>query len=366
MSKHCKAYSFNKNSQMKDHKNAKTVSKFCSICGLYKPSGFAEDLVVYRPSQFPKTEIFRLNPQTILKEMISKQHKNRCFNTDPNHADFRGQLVKWLIGISDKLDFNKDALHLSISILDSILSVFAIQEDQVKVFTFVSLYMAAKMEEKKHKLPTLDSVIELFEDEFSADEFKYYETVVLVSLNFDLNIITPFKFVSYFCYRGALFNTDFEFKIKPGQVELIKEGFSHFCEVFLKACLMSYETNRYSPLIVGCSVIACARKYLNCKKVWPVILQELTGVDETRLKGCSEILERSGLKHFEDDLDEFFTVFNRRDFNSRGLLCQMNNDCSINEGDKCFDRTKRARFISEDNISTTHEFSPDIRSISFS
>ncbi len=367
MSKHCHTHPFLKYHHMCTPYDVESISAFCTICGLYMPSDRVKGLVAYRPNRFPQNETFRSNPQTILSDMISKQHKSRCFNKDALHVKYRPSLVKWLIGISYKLDFKQDTLHLSISILDAILSVFTVPENHVQMLTFIALYMAAKMEEKKHKLPSLDSVVDLFEGDFSIDEFKHCETVVLSSLAFDLNIVSPIKFVSYFSYRGSLFNNDFEFKIKYEQVETIKEGFSHFCEVFLKASLMSYELVRFSPLIVGCSVIALARKYLSCIQIWPSHLEDLTSVNKNRFQDCLSILEQCALNNFEDELDEFFSVFNRKiPLRNKRRSCSLSDDCSINGSGKGVYGKGRMRFSSEDNISTINEFSPNTRSISFS
>lgn len=341
---------------------------FCALCGLYLPCSSTNRIIkTFRSPLLPATEVMSCNPNQELLNMTLKQQKNRYFNPNAFHLSFRNQLVEWISGISKKLEFNSPTIHLAVAILDTIMSQYSVQENQVRILTFMSLYMAAKMEDHEDKLPTLESVSELFEYEFSVEDFINCERTIFTIVGYNLNLQTPYKFVSFFLFRGVLFDADFKFKEENPKITLITDNLERLCQLFLKASLMCYQVNRFTSLAVACCVIALARKYLDVAEIWPKHLERLAKCSFDSLKDCFSILENYALKHFEEELKKYF-VFNHdkkeisANFKTKEKLDSFEDSFSEN----LMKYKQRDRLKSEDFFGNREGISPIERKISFS
>lgn len=301
--------------------------------------------------------------------MVKNSLSNRFFSKNAFHKNFRNQLVEWIKGISDKLGFCLSTLHLAITLLDTILTRYSVEEEQVRVLTFMVLFTAAKIEDSDKKLPTLNSVVELFDGEFTVEDFKSCELTILKAMNYSLNIVTPYKFVAFLIYRGSIFKEDFKFKGKKINLEFIKEGFGYFTDNLLEASLMSYCLNEFSSLVVGCCVIALARQYIGCQEIWPVQLKKLTNISFSDLKRGIVLLETIAVKTLGEKLNRFDIKYWREkcligdcETNEKAFL-EENVGYKENEG---FFVNKRDRLKSEDLLSTVDRMSSVGRKISFS
>lgn len=354
----------------KTNSSSSTTPSFCTICGLYiNTSTIPQPFSSVRPHNYPHIEIQTCRPLSIFKTMVKKSLKNRFYNKNAFHKDFRNHLVKWIKGISTKLDFCSSTLHLAVALLDAILTKYILEEEQVRILTFMVLYSAAKIEDNDKKLPTLKSVVNLFEGEFTIENFKTCELTILKAMSFNLNIVTPFKFVAFMIYRGAIFKEDFKSKDQKIILEFVKEGFSYFTDILLEASLMNYSLNEFSSLVIACCIIALARKFINCNEIWPVQLKSLTNIDFSDLSTGLVLLEATAVKN----MGERLKTFNIKYWREKCLI----GDCEVKEkvipeNTVCYKENeslfvnKRVRLKSEDLSSTLDKLSPAERKISFS
>ena len=341
---------------------------FCATCGLYMPSStYNTTIKALRSSHLPSIEPMNCNPNKELLNMTLKQQKNRYYNPNAFHSSFRNQLVEWISGISKKLEFNTPTIHLAVAILDTIMSQYSVQENQVRILTFMSLYMSAKMEDHEDKLPTLESVAELFEYEFSVDDFINCERTIFAILDYNLNLQTPYKFVSFFLFRGILFDADFKFKVDRFEPSSITNHLEHLCQLFLKANLMCYRVNRFTSLAVACCVIALARKYLDVEEIWPKHLELLAKCSFDSLKDCFSILENYALEHFKDELKQYFVFSHDKKELSANFQTREKLDSLEDSFEESLEKCKqRNRLKSEDFFGEKKGPSPIERKISFS
>lgn len=268
---------------------------FCGVCGIFTtPSA-----VGLRPTHLPFKDPTTHSCLILFGNMKSKQHKNRLYNQKAFHLSFRSNVVEWLAGLKEKLGFTTATLHLSVAITDFVFAQFAVEGKQIKALAFMSLYIAAKLEEKDEKLPTLDSVVNLFRGEFNRNELAVCETTLFKITGYQLNLQTPYRFVEFLIFRGVVFDSDVT---KEGDVKGLVEGMDFFLKALLEISLMSYDLNRFSSLLVACSIIALARKRLGLLILWPSPLEKLTGLEFKAFEEILFFLENFAKTNFERNL----------------------------------------------------------------
>lgn len=277
-------------------------NKFCITCSLFIGNSETGIDRCHRPSNFDFRNPFRYLSNSILENMIAKQGKNRYFNKKAFHLSFRAKLIEWLTGISLKLNFNRATTHLAISIVDVVLSLYEVKEKQIKLITFISLYMAAKMEDKDTSLPSLESVTELFDFEFDQEDFENCEKMIFKILNYNLNIQSPIKFTSFFVYRGVVFDSDLPEGMSENNIKGLMTGFNYFLEVYLDASVMCYEMYRFTSIAVASAVIACARRASGLKACWNKKLDSLTLISWESIEECVILLEEFTVANFANEL----------------------------------------------------------------
>lgn len=277
-------------------------NKFCLVCGLLIIKTENGRDQSYRPSNFHFKNPFRFLSNSILEKMVARQGKNRYFNKKAFHLSFRPKLIEWLTGISVKLNFNRATTHLAISIVDVVLSLYEVKEKQIKLITFISLYMAAKMEDKDTSLPSLESVTELFDFEFDQEDFENCEKMIFKILNYNLNIQSPIKFTTFFVYRGVVFDSDLPKNMCESNVDSLMTGFNYFLEVYLDASVMCYDMYRFTSIAVAAAIIACARRASGLKACWNKRLDSLTLINWESIEECVILLEKFTVANFANEL----------------------------------------------------------------
>ena len=82
--------------------------------------------IFYRSKRYNVIDPYRLDGNTVLPELLSKQASNRYFNAQANHLTFRPELISVLEDISIKLEYSDDTYYLSVSMMDALLSLYSV------------------------------------------------------------------------------------------------------------------------------------------------------------------------------------------------------------------------------------------------
>lgn len=229
---------------------------------------------------------------TVLSQMIKKQSKNRYYNTHPHHLPFRHKVFDWMESLVAKFGYQQSTLHLAVGYFDAVLSLFTVTTAQIKLISYICLFIAAKMEEKDEKIPLIEEAFKLFDKEFSNSEILNCEKLVFKILDYQLNLKTPFSFAIFFLSKGIV------------QVNEIPSGNSHpdFRETFAKKLeelvihlvsrsLKDYSFYQFTSIAVASSAIALARKMMKIDECWSKGLEELTLLSWSAIKDCVAMLE---------------------------------------------------------------------------
>ena len=166
---------------------------FCKVCGafLFASSGYSLNS---RPQSFLRSKRFSIkdpycvNSNIIFEQLVNKQSINRYFNASNSNIQHRDVLIEWSRKICENLSYSLLTFHSSVAYIDSVFSLYMIKENQMKLIGFISIYLAAKMEEEDCKIPTVKQTVEMFKEEYSDSEIINCEKFVCKILNFKMII----------------------------------------------------------------------------------------------------------------------------------------------------------------------------------
>lgn len=261
---------------------------FCRICGVYM-SKTSQETTYYRSEKYNVADPFKLDGNMIMAELIKKQGQNRYYNAQAHHLEYRHKLIGFLEEISFKLDYNEATFNLAVAIIDALLSLFAIDRKQIKMACFMALNLAAKMGENNSKIPELNAIAQLFENQFDLEELANCEVLLAKVLNYNLNIKTPHSFIDYFLSKGIVSNKDLG-NIPAHQIEEKLIQFEKLVTFFLQISTSHYDFYSFTSIAVATSIIACARKLMGFENIWTEDLQNLTHVSLDSIEQCSMML----------------------------------------------------------------------------
>ena len=264
----------------------------CSTC--MANSSFTEEPIhFYRPIKYNLVNVYKLEPTLILKKMVTKQAKNRYFNKNAYHLDYRVNLVAFVQQLCNRLNYSMKTFYLSCSILDAVLSLYFIEQSQIKMLTVICVQLSAKMNENLDSIPELTAISKKFENEFTCDELMNCEAMVFKILDYNLNIVTSYDFITQFLYRGVVSSLDLKIGITAEERATVMNSFENLVFTLLEVTLKNYQFYKYSSIAVAATVIGCVRKFMGFGEIWNESLESLTFVSYKSIKSCIAYLEKS-------------------------------------------------------------------------
>ncbi|KAJ0086237.1 hypothetical protein Patl1_08894 [Pistacia atlantica] len=141
--------------------------------------------------------------------LLSKQVPNHlCKNleTNPPRAKARREAVEWMLKVNAHFSFTALTAVLAVNYLDRFLFSFHFQRDKpwmTQLVAVACLSLAAKVEETQVPL-LLDLQVEGSKYVFEAKTIQRMEILVLSTLKWKMNPVTPLSFLDYFARRFGL------------------------------------------------------------------------------------------------------------------------------------------------------------------
>ncbi|XP_022962457.1 cyclin-D3-3-like [Cucurbita moschata] len=141
-----------------------------------------------------------------LISLLSKERPNELFKSiqiDPSLAAARRRAVDWMLKISAHYSFSALTAVLAVDYFDRFLSCFHFQTDKPwmsQLAAVACISLAAKVEETQVPL-LLDLQVEDSRYLFETKTIKKMELLVLSTLEWRMNPVTPFSFVDYISRR---------------------------------------------------------------------------------------------------------------------------------------------------------------------
>ena len=130
-----------------------------------------------------------------LKEREAKFVLNSGYLEDGSTtSDMRAVLVDWLIQVQHYLKLSQQTLYISISILDTVLSLRDVETDKLQLVGISAVYLGSKMEE--YYPADIKKLIHLTENSYIEEDVCNMEIVLLSVLQFQVYLPTPADFLT--------------------------------------------------------------------------------------------------------------------------------------------------------------------------
>ena len=109
-------------------------------------------------------------------------------------SDMRAVLVDWLIQVQHYLKLSQQTLYISISLLDTVLSLRDVETDKLQLVGISAVYLGSKMEE--YYPADIKKLIHLTENSYIEEDVFNMEIVLLSVLQFQVYPPTPADFLT--------------------------------------------------------------------------------------------------------------------------------------------------------------------------
>ncbi|XP_022772213.1 cyclin-D3-1-like [Durio zibethinus] len=219
-----------------------------------------------------------------LSSLLSKEEQNQLYDslqTNGNLAGARLEAVEWMLRVNAHYSFSALTAVLAFNYLDRFLFSFRFQSEKpwmTQLAAVACLSLAAKVEETQVPL-LLDLQVEESRYVFEAKTIQRMEIVVLSTLQWKMNPVTPLSFVDYIARRLGLKD--------------------HLCWEFLRRCdhilLCVISDSRFMCYLP--SVMATATMLHVVNSVEPNLQVEyqnkllgILGIDKGNVDECSKLI----------------------------------------------------------------------------
>ncbi|CAK9144199.1 unnamed protein product [Ilex paraguariensis] len=228
-----------------------------------------------------------------LSSLFSKEQQNHVysnFEANPSLSEARREAVEWMLKVVSHYSFSALTAVLAVDYLDRFLFTFQFQGEKpwmIELTAVACLSLAAKVEGTQVSF-LLDLQVEETNYMFEAKTIQRMEILVLSSLQWKMNPVTPLAFIDFITRRLGLKN--------------------HICWEFLKRCeclLLSIITDcRFMCYLP--SVMATATMLYVINSVEPCIgieyqdqLLGILGIDKVKVDDCLKLIQELALRtHF--------------------------------------------------------------------
>ncbi|KAF5468207.1 hypothetical protein F2P56_012380 [Juglans regia] len=219
-----------------------------------------------------------------LNSLFSKEQQNELYEnlkTDSCLAEARREAVEWMMKVNAHYSFSALTAVLAVNYFDRFLLSFHFHGEKPwmpQLAAVGCLSLAAKVEETQVPL-LLDLQVEDCKYVFEAKAIKRMEILVLSTLQWKMNPVTPFSFLDYIIRR-------------LGSKDHLCWEFLRRCERVLLCVLADYRFMSYLP-----SVVATATMLHVVSTLEPCLVVEhqnqllgILGIEKDRVDDCSKLI----------------------------------------------------------------------------
>lgn len=237
-------------------------------------------------------------------------NSNTCFyNEEAIHLEIRTELITWMLHLCYKLRFTLKTYHLAIYILDGLLSVSHVEMEDIKLITYLALHLSAKFEESTDKVPSLESVAELFDNEFSLEKLKSSERIILSVFGFALNRHTIYVELEELLQQDIIFCSDLKTSSGKLKLEHTLVWMKNFFDWAKEKLIIKYELYKFHPRVVAVSLIYIALQTIGLNHSMSHLLHS-NSVSLKVINDCVNFLQGLCLEQINFQINSFFENYN--------------------------------------------------------
>lgn len=174
------------------------------------------DIITPKPKQFPQHDLLweEEEEEEELSSLLSKEQEiyqssmYKIFETNQSLARARNDAVEWILAVCAYYSFSALTAVLAVNYFDRFLLSFHFQTEKpwmTQLAAVACLSLAAKVEETQVPL-LLDLQVEETRYVFEAKTIQRMEILVLSTLQWRMNPVTPLSFVDYILRKLGLKN----------------------------------------------------------------------------------------------------------------------------------------------------------------
>ncbi|CAI9753482.1 unnamed protein product [Fraxinus pennsylvanica] len=171
---------------------------------------FKNDSKIINPKSLVLHEMDLLWEDEELSTLLSKEQENKLYTglevENPSLANARSEAVEWMLKVTEYYSFSAVTAVLAVNYLDRFLFSFQSHKEKpwmTQLAAVACLSLAAKVEEIQVPL-LLDLQVEESKYVFEAKTIQRMEILVLCTLEWKMNPVTPLPFLDYIARRLGL------------------------------------------------------------------------------------------------------------------------------------------------------------------
>lgn len=109
------------------------------------------------------------------------------------NAEMRAILIDWLVEVQENFELFHETLYLAVKMVDHYLSKTSVHREMLQLLGSTAMLIASKFEERSP--PCVDDFLYICDDAYKREELISMEGTILQTLNFDINIPIPYRFL---------------------------------------------------------------------------------------------------------------------------------------------------------------------------
>ena len=220
-------------------------------------------------------------PKQELNMMILRQSHGRWYNKNILNREYR---IKVLFGIFQKtnqmLELKISTFCSSIHIFDSMISKYPIDEEKMIPLSFVAMQLASKINEPQEKIISYGDLNEYILP-FGVEQFKEMEKIILNTLNFRINVISPHSFLVFLL--NEFLKDKYDFFESSKNFNINRKDFLKIVFHLLLITLVDYEFYQFTSFSIAVTIIILARHILKLKP-WTKEMKNFTNYSKEDVK----------------------------------------------------------------------------------
>ena len=232
------------------------------------------------------SQLSSVNIRAEFDNLLRLQNQNRYYNPKINFRDVRKKTISTkILKICKCLEYKKETFYQAIALYDAFTSLYSTKSDINEHVFIVCLSLVAKLHERS-RVSFDNNAFMTIQKVSNAKLFAKIEKNVLGVFNFNINVVTSFDFLQLFMRIPSTFTdkgmTSYDCSKSLDLENLLKK--LNYLSV------ISYKSNKFSPLAISCSILLIARDTLKFNEKWPLDIAMLTGLNQTDLQECTMFL----------------------------------------------------------------------------
>lgn len=222
-------------------------------------------------------------------DMVERQKDFVCpgtYTPEAVYLPYRRYLVDWMSDVGEQCRLHNTTVHVSILFLDKIFRTKNIPRSQWQLLATACISVAAKYEEAEEDCPRIPDLLQLTKLNQAGHtllSFRDGESEVLRHLGWRLRAVPPLHIIGYFIAKGVTFQAD-SWQDRCLN-EKIPKYVKKYAEFFCNLTLQEYAFQQYLPSHLAAAIILASRVALQLQPRWRIELTQLTGYQESDIKG---------------------------------------------------------------------------------